>query len=532
MEWLTDLAILAGAFGALFAVQWVRNVLAYVYPTVSARALPVDQQTPLGMVDLLENLSPELQSLGFEAPFWVKLTYDNEEPISGPQVAVFLSKNERTLVCVSSPEDLSQPNQPLIWISSCLQDGRYATSQVFDPGHALFSTPAFPGQTLCSKLIQDNLQRHYVWLTQLGSQPDSVQLNIDEALWLLSEASNQQREDLLRTGKLWKDKHGQARFTLLFALRVVWCFLRRPKQKTVPEPIPVARLELLAELKERMQRREPLPFAQLILFAISVGLFILFGGWLWGMTTALMLLVVILIHELGHYFAMRAFGYHQVHMVMLPLVGGVTIGRERQYNAHHRAWMAMMGPLPGILLGWALLVLFLAIPEFIDRSPWLLSFIGILLLVNYINLLPIPPLDGGLVLQAVLPSHAYTLRVRVIVTSCLLGMVAAIWIGFPILAMIAALPLLGIRSTKDIGRAHQFIMQANDTPTHLSTRQALNALEATQGPTTVAQHRLNQAEALQVSFCLEAMTHTQRAMLSLVYCSLFAVPLALAIFFI
>ena len=59
-------------------------------------------------------------------------------------------------------------------------------------------------------------------------------------------------------------------------------------------------------------------------------------------------------------------------LLMLPLVGGVTLGVERTSSAAQRAWMSLMGPLPGIVLGWVLYgcIFFLAPPQ---PWPWLYS---------------------------------------------------------------------------------------------------------------------------------------------------------------
>src|SRR4029079_2499165 len=119
------------------------------------------------------------------------------------------------------------------------------------------------------------------------------------------------------------------------------------------------------------------------------------GALVWNPRYAVILLVVIGIHELGHYLAMRAFGYRNVHMLALPLIGGVTIGQEANPSASKRAWMSLMGPLPGIVIGWLLMFATPALASVPELAAWVGDAWPLFLVINYLNLLPIPPLDGA-----------------------------------------------------------------------------------------------------------------------------------------
>jgi tetratricopeptide (TPR) repeat protein len=105
-------------------------------------------------------------------------------------------------------------------------------------------------------------------------------------------------------------------------------------------------------------------------------------------TTFLYLLLVLVLHEAGHFLAMRAFGYRDTSMFFLPFFGAAVTGHKDNASLSEKVWVLLAGPLPGLVMGIALLIAF---PNFdsIQELSWML--VG----VNLFNLLPIYPLDGG-----------------------------------------------------------------------------------------------------------------------------------------
>jgi Zn-dependent protease len=120
----------------------------------------------------------------------------------------------------------------------------------------------------------------------------------------------------------------------------------------------------------------------LVLFALSF----LNQGLRW---TGILILVVGL-HEVGHFLAMRWFGYRDVRMFFLPFFGGMVIGRREDAPPWQRAVVALAGPLPGLLLGLVLYVCSSA-----PLESWLFQFVLMSMALNAFNLLPVMPLDGG-----------------------------------------------------------------------------------------------------------------------------------------
>jgi len=119
----------------------------------------------------------------------------------------------------------------------------------------------------------------------------------------------------------------------------------------------------------------------------------------------LILVVVLIIHELGHYVAMKFFGYRDVGIMFTP-IGAVTVGYKEDKTSWQEFVVALAGPLPGILLSIGLIVYLSLYPSNTTFGSMLFYYAILSLIINYINLLPVYPLDGARILYALL-LHRY-----------------------------------------------------------------------------------------------------------------------------
>jgi stage IV sporulation protein FB len=104
----------------------------------------------------------------------------------------------------------------------------------------------------------------------------------------------------------------------------------------------------------------------------------------------LALVVVILIHEMGHFAMMKLFKYKNVRMLFIPLMGAFVHGKKEQYSQKESLWVISMGPFPGIFIG----VAFMLSSQYFNSQE--LFLLGLLFFnLNIINLVPLDPLDGG-----------------------------------------------------------------------------------------------------------------------------------------
>ncbi len=117
-------------------------------------------------------------------------------------------------------------------------------------------------------------------------------------------------------------------------------------------------------------------------------------------------LVVLLIHEFGHFFAMKAFNYSNVKLFVLPLLGAYVTGQKSVISQRQMSIIILAGPIPGMIIGFCLLMYTVLFPS--ER----LHMLGnIFFFLNLFNLLPFIPLDGGRLLETLFAKHNHTIRV-------------------------------------------------------------------------------------------------------------------------
>lgn len=118
-----------------------------------------------------------------------------------------------------------------------------------------------------------------------------------------------------------------------------------------------------------------------------------------------LLVLVIVIHELGHYLAMRAYGYSNLQMLFVPLLGAYVSGQPSQVDPGKKLIVLFAGPVPGLVLGVLFGMLYSHGHGYIY---YLMSLMFILL--NLFNLVPVSPLDGGQILATLFPRHQRILQ--------------------------------------------------------------------------------------------------------------------------
>lgn len=104
----------------------------------------------------------------------------------------------------------------------------------------------------------------------------------------------------------------------------------------------------------------------------------------------LYLVLVIMIHEMGHYIAMRTYSYKDVKMFFVPMLGAMVSGFKEQASQKQKAIISIAGPIPGIFIGIGLYYW-----SHINGVDRLMPLANIFIFINLFNLLPIQPLDGG-----------------------------------------------------------------------------------------------------------------------------------------
>lgn len=174
---------------------------------------------------------------------------------------------------------------------------------------------------------------------------------------------------------------------------------------------------------------------------ISMLLFVLVYYFAFGrdLQSVLVLVVVVFIHEMGHFAAMKYYGYSDVKMFFVPLVGAFVSGEKHITSQRQQAVTLLAGPVPGILLGMGLYLLSIK-----TGSELLRSAANTFVFLNAFNLLPLMPLDGGRLIDTLFTHRRETIKMIFTILSAILLAVVALALDSYFLLILPVLQLLGI----------------------------------------------------------------------------------------
>jgi Zn-dependent protease len=131
-----------------------------------------------------------------------------------------------------------------------------------------------------------------------------------------------------------------------------------------------------------------------------------YGTPIYAFLEYLSLFAIVLLHEFGHSLACRQVGGSADHIILWPLGGIAFVNPPRRPGAV--LWSIAAGPLVNVALVpvLSLLSFFAAQAGWADTAPDMFQLIGTIWSINLVllifNMLPVYPLDGGQILQALL----------------------------------------------------------------------------------------------------------------------------------
>lgn len=152
-----------------------------------------------------------------------------------------------------------------------------------------------------------------------------------------------------------------------------------------------------------------LKFGKVLMTAGTMLLSVFAYAFIFGVGYAVGFVLLIFVHEMGHYLAARQRGLDVGAPMFIPFVGAWIQLNQLPHDVETEAYVGMAGPVVGTL--GALVCYFYAI-ETGDRLFLALSYAGFFL--NLFNLIPISPLDGGRI-TAVLSPRVWLLGVPILV---------------------------------------------------------------------------------------------------------------------
>jgi Zn-dependent protease len=179
----------------------------------------------------------------------------------------------------------------------------------------------------------------------------------------------------------------------------------------------------------------------------------------WDLGFLITLVVVLLVHESGHWLAMRWSGYRNLRMFFIPFLGAAVSGQCFNVPGWRKVLVSLAGPLPGIVIGcvlagWALT----------GDHPAVAKAALLTLILNGLNLLPILPLDGGWVAHHLVFARRPWLEVvfRGLAVVALLG--AAIGLHDWVLGVLGVFMAIGLPLAARLARLTAELRQGGAVP--------------------------------------------------------------------
>ncbi|MDC0338084.1 hypothetical protein OAN33_00970 [Flavobacteriales bacterium] len=186
---------------------------------------------------------------------------------------------------------------------------------------------------------------------------------------------------------------------------------------------------------------------------LSLGLFIMLFYFLIDDIQVLFLVVLILfIHEMGHFIAMKVFGYNGVNMFFIPLMGAMVTGQKDRISQLQRAIIVLAGPVPGVLIGCGII----AYAQTIGHAGAAIAGF-MFLLINVLNLLPLDPLDGGKLIETLFFSSNEKIKQVFLIASVVFMVVAGVFFQMYLLAFLGLYMSLRIKMLKSLSELRKKI---------------------------------------------------------------------------
>jgi Zn-dependent protease len=175
----------------------------------------------------------------------------------------------------------------------------------------------------------------------------------------------------------------------------------------------------------------PLTGRSLALFGLAAASFM----WMSGVWSGIAILAILVLHELGHVLAMRAYGDRASAFYLVPFMGGVAIGRKPPQSDWQLIVMVLAGPFAGLVTALGALGLF-----HLTDGEWYAAVAFMAVIINLLNLLPIPMLDGGQIMMSLLRGYLPGAAIHWLgIVLLLAGAAGFAWLGSTLMLVIFVL---------------------------------------------------------------------------------------------
>ena len=109
------------------------------------------------------------------------------------------------------------------------------------------------------------------------------------------------------------------------------------------------------------------------------------------------LLSVLVLHEIGHWITSKLLKSSLYQFDIFPGLTNIKSSSGKIISQSKKAWVILMGPVPGIIIGCSLLMYSFNAVE----STFFFELGMLFVFINLLNLLPLDPLDGGKIMETI-----------------------------------------------------------------------------------------------------------------------------------
>lgn len=180
---------------------------------------------------------------------------------------------------------------------------------------------------------------------------------------------------------------------------------------------------------------------------------VVIAAWYFGPLYGVALIFAVMIHELGHVAAFRATGHEDARFRLVPLLGGYAISDAPPASEAEDFFISLAGPalsLAPMVIAFSLSEVFLPFSYPVSKFLWI--FAATTAALNFLNLLPLWPLDGGRCVRAVTQSFDHRLATGLTIGMSAAFAAAALVLESVLLFLVALLGALTIRAAEKVSR--------------------------------------------------------------------------------
>lgn len=154
------------------------------------------------------------------------------------------------------------------------------------------------------------------------------------------------------------------------------------------------------------------------------------------------LLSVLVLHEIGHWITSKLLKSSLYQFDIFPGLTNIKSNSGKIISQSKKAWVILMGPLPGIIIGCALLMYSFNTVE----STFFFELGMLFVFINLLNLLPLDPLDGGKIMETIFFPFDSKVKLYFALISSFAVIALGWWLDFWILVGFGFIMGLKVRS--------------------------------------------------------------------------------------